>query len=73
MHEYEDGTRFDVDILSPQGASFVADGNLVTTAGVSAGIDMALWLVGQIWDVELARTAQRYMQYEPDPPYAHGH
>ena len=52
---------------------FVADGNLVTAAGVSAGIDMALWLVGQIWDVELARTAQRYMQYEPDPPYAHGH
>ena len=54
-------------------ARFGADGNLVTAAGVSAGIDMALWLVGQIWDVELARTAQRYMQYEPDPPYAHGH
>ena len=49
---------------------YVADGNLVTAAGVSAGIDMALWLVGQIWDVEVARSVQRAIQYEPDPPYA---
>ena len=51
---------------------YVADGNLVTAAGVSAGIDMALWLVGQIFDVETARATQRYIQYEPDPPYAEG-
>ncbi|MFP8873628.1 MAG: DJ-1/PfpI family protein, partial [Myxococcota bacterium] len=41
-----------------------------TAAGVSAGIDMALWLVGQIWDEELARTIQHYIQYDPAPPYA---
>jgi len=49
---------------------FVDDGNVVTAAGVSAGIDMALWLVGQVWDVETARATQRIMQYEPEPPYA---
>ena len=49
---------------------FVRDGNLVTAAGVSAGIDMALWLVGQIWDVERARNVQRMMEYDPAPPYS---
>lgn len=50
-------------------ARYVADGNLVTAAGVSAGIDMSLWLVGRIFGDELARTAQKYMEYEPAPPY----
>ena len=49
---------------------YVRDGNVVTAAGVSAGIDMALWLVGQIWGVERARQTQRFMQYEPAPHYA---
>ena len=49
---------------------YVDDGNVVTAAGVSAGIDMALWLVGQIWDVERARQTQRFMEYDPAPPYA---
>jgi len=49
---------------------YVRDGNVVTAAGVSAGIDMALWLVGQIWGVERARRTQRFMQYDPAPPYA---
>ena len=48
---------------------YVADGNIVTAAGVSAGIDMALWLVGQIWGVEHARGTQRLMEYDPAPPY----
>jgi transcriptional regulator GlxA family with amidase domain len=48
---------------------YVRDGNLVTAAGVSAGIDMALWLVGQIWGVERARRTQRFMEYDPAPPY----
>lgn len=49
---------------------FVRDGNMVTAAGVSAGIDMALWVVGQLFDPGYARTVQRYIQYEPAPPYA---
>ena len=50
-------------------ARWVVDGNVVTAAGVSAGIDMALWLVGQLYDVEHARTVQGWIQYDPDPPY----
>lgn len=49
---------------------YVQDGNVVTAAGVSAGIDMALWLVGQIRSPDFARTVQRMMEYDPAPPYA---
>jgi transcriptional regulator GlxA family with amidase domain len=49
---------------------YVRDGNVVTAAGVSAGIDMALWLVGQIHGVDVARKVQRAMEYDPAPPYA---
>ncbi len=49
---------------------YVQDGNVVTAAGVSAGIDMALWLVGRIFDPAYARGVQRYIQYDPAPPYA---
>jgi len=49
---------------------YVRDGHLVTAAGVSAGIDMSLWLVGQMFSPEHARTTQRLMQYDPAPPYA---
>jgi transcriptional regulator GlxA family with amidase domain len=49
---------------------YVRDGNLVTAAGVSAGIDMSLWLVGQILGVDQARATQRFMEYDPAPPYA---
>lgn len=51
-------------------ARYVQDGNVVTAAGVSAGIDMALWLVGQWHDPNFARQVQRYMEYDPAPPYA---
>jgi transcriptional regulator GlxA family with amidase domain len=49
---------------------YVRDGNLVTAAGVSAGIDMALWLTGQLWGVEHARKTQLFMEYDPAPPYS---
>jgi transcriptional regulator GlxA family with amidase domain len=42
---------------------------VVTAAGVSAGIDMALWLVGQIWGADHARGVQKVIQYDPAPPY----
>jgi transcriptional regulator GlxA family with amidase domain len=59
--------RENVTVLD--GPRYVRDGNLVTSAGVSAGIDMALWLVGQLHSPEIAREVQRYIQYEPAPPY----
>ena len=49
---------------------YVRDGNVVTSAGVSAGIDMALWLTGQMFNPAFARAVQRGMQYDPAPPYA---
>ena len=52
------------------GPRFVRDGQLVTAAGVSAGIDMALWLLGQLHTPELARQVQHYIQYNPAPPYS---
>ncbi len=48
---------------------YVRDGKVVTAAGVSAGIDMALWLVGQIHGVNHARHVQKGMEYDPAPPY----
>ena len=60
--------RGDVTVL--EGVRYVRDGNLVTAAGVSAGIDMALWLVGQIWSPAVARAVQRGIEYDPAPPYA---
>jgi transcriptional regulator GlxA family with amidase domain len=60
--------RGDVEVL--EGVRYVRDGRLVTSAGVSAGIDMALWLVGQIHGVAQARQTQRFMEYDPAPPYA---
>jgi transcriptional regulator GlxA family with amidase domain len=49
---------------------YVRDGTLVTAAGVSAGIDMALWLTGQLHGPQFARNVQRAMEYDPAPPYA---
>jgi transcriptional regulator GlxA family with amidase domain len=48
---------------------YVRDGNVVSAAGVSAGIDMALWLVGEWHGADFARNVQRGMQYDPAPPY----
>lgn len=59
--------RGEVEVLEK--VRYVRDGNLVTAAGVSAGIDMALWLVGQIHGVSTARSVQRLMEYDPAPPY----
>jgi transcriptional regulator GlxA family with amidase domain len=49
---------------------FVDEGRVITAAGVSAGIDMALHIVGRLWSPETARTVQKYMEYYPEPPYA---
>jgi transcriptional regulator GlxA family with amidase domain len=47
---------------------FVDSGEVVTAAGVSAGIDMALHLVRRLHSEERAREVRRYIQYDPDPP-----
>lgn len=47
---------------------YVDDGDVVTSAGVSAGIDMALHLVRRLVGDERAREVRRYIQYDPEPP-----
>ena len=47
---------------------FVDSAEVVTAAGVSAGIDMALHLVARLHSEQRAREVRRYIQYDPEPP-----
>jgi transcriptional regulator GlxA family with amidase domain len=47
---------------------FVDNGALLTAAGVSAGIDLALHLVARLSSRERAAEVRRYIQYDPQPP-----
>lgn len=58
------------DVTALERTRYVRDGNVVTAAGVSAGIDMALWIVGQLHGPEFARGVQKFIEYDPAPPYA---
>jgi transcriptional regulator GlxA family with amidase domain len=68
-HAFEDTLQARGDVTVVRDARYVVDGNLVTSQGVSAGIDMALWLIGRLHGREHARAVRRYIQYEPAPPY----
>jgi transcriptional regulator GlxA family with amidase domain len=57
----------DIDVRPDE--RFVDDGNLITASGVSAGIDMALHLVGRLQSPERSRQVRRAIQYDPAPPY----
>ena len=56
------------DIEVRPGDRFVDTGEVITAAGVSAGIDMALHLVARLHSPERAREVRRYIQYDPEPP-----
>lgn len=47
---------------------WVDDGDVITAAGVSAGIDMALHLVDRLAGTERARAVRAAIQYDPAPP-----
>jgi transcriptional regulator GlxA family with amidase domain len=47
---------------------YVDSGEVITSAGVSAGIDMALHLVVRLAGEDRAREVRRYIQYDPQPP-----
>jgi putative intracellular protease/amidase len=65
-------------VLKTLGANPVADqrvvheGDIVTSAGVSAGIDLALWLAAQIGGEERAKVIQLSIEYDPQPPFDSG-
>ena len=50
----------------------VPQGKVVTAAGVSSGIDMALWLGAQIAGEEWAKAVQLAIEYDPQPPFDAG-
>lgn len=50
-------------------ARWVEDGRFITSAGVSAGIDMALVLVSKLTDEPSARQVQLALDYDPRPPF----
>ena len=48
---------------------WVDEGAVISAAGVSAGIDMSLHLIGRLWSPETARLVQLAVEYFPAPPY----
>jgi transcriptional regulator GlxA family with amidase domain len=56
----------------PVGGRYVEDGKLVTAAGVTAGIDMALHLVSREAGPEVAQAIQLGLEYDPQPPFDTG-
>jgi transcriptional regulator GlxA family with amidase domain len=50
----------------------VIDGKYVTSAGVTAGIDMALTLAGRIAGEQVAQAIQLGLEYDPEPPFEAG-
>ncbi|QSB14620.1 DJ-1/PfpI family protein [Natronosporangium hydrolyticum] len=50
----------------------VFDGRIVTAAGVSAGIDMALALLAELHDPTIAQAVQLAIEYDPQPPFGAG-
>jgi transcriptional regulator GlxA family with amidase domain len=56
----------------PVAERVVEDGKTITAAGVSAGIDMALHLVGREAGPEVAQAIQLAIEYDPQPPFDSG-
>ena len=70
---------YKMDVLKIMGAKpqpeerIVRAGKVVTAAGVSAGIDLALWLAGEIAGRKEAEAIQLTIEYDPHPPFSAGH
>ena len=66
-----------LDILAeydaqPVSQRVVEAGKIVTAAGVSSGIDMALMLAGRLAGPEVAQAIQLSIEYDPQPPFDAG-
>ena len=57
---------------SPTGRRVVEQGKVITSAGVSSGIDMGLTLAAKIAGEEFAKTIQLLIEYDPEPPFDSG-
>jgi transcriptional regulator GlxA family with amidase domain len=58
--------KFNVKV---QNERYIQDGKFITSAGVSAGIDMALYLVSKIAGDHAAMMFQLAIEYDPKPPF----
>ena len=58
--------RFNVKVKNER---YIQDGKFITSAGVSAGIDMALYLVSKIAGDQTAMMFQLAIEYDPKPPF----
>ena len=66
-----------LDLLEPYGATPVSErvveqGKIITAAGVSSGIDMALRLAAHVAGEEIAQAIQLGIEYDPQPPFDSG-
>jgi cyclohexyl-isocyanide hydratase len=58
--------------VTPVRERVVVDGNRITGAGVTSGIDFALVLAAELFGEDRARRAQLGMEYDPQPPFPGG-
>ena len=72
-HWYKIGVLKMMGAIPKSEERVVHSGKVVTAAGVSAGIDLALWLAGEIAGRERAEAIQLVIEYDPHPPFHAGH
>lgn len=65
-------TLADVHGAEPTAERVVRQGKVITAAGVSSGIDMALVLAAEIAGAEVAKAIQLGIEYNPQPPFDAG-
>jgi cyclohexyl-isocyanide hydratase len=56
----------------PDESRIVVDGNLITSGGITSGIDFGLHIAAQLVGIEQAKEIQLAMEYDPAPPFASG-
>jgi transcriptional regulator GlxA family with amidase domain len=61
--------EYKVNVLKKR---YVHDGKILTSAGVSAGIDMALYLAAKLFGDNVAKMIQLGVEYNPEPPFDAG-
>jgi transcriptional regulator GlxA family with amidase domain len=66
--DFDELLGIDGSIDAKREARYVDEGDVITAAGVSAGIDMALHLIIRLHSEDRAREIKRGIQYEPQPP-----
>jgi transcriptional regulator GlxA family with amidase domain len=61
--------QIDATINVRRGERYVDDGNVITSAGISAGIDMALHIIARLTSPQRSREVRDGIEYHPEPPH----